>query len=207
MKGFLGRQTPRTKSPIDRSRGCLSCKGVRIGSPLGEPISGGESASDEELNGAIFPPAPSLEEQLWLDPSFRTDGMIVIDHGVFRAAMQQPLAPLQPLQPVQPPSIAPYQPSIPNTFDTLATTSIAELAAAVGGGPAQGRRTAASTGHRPDRFGRVIAIVELGAKREHHAAFAGGLGSHGPRLPFRADLFAGQRGILVSRARRLGLDA
>ena len=112
--------------------------GARIGSPLGESISDGESASDEEPNGAIFPPAPSLEEQLWLDPSFRTDGMIVIDHGVFRAAMQQPLAPLQPLQPVQPPSIAPYQPGIPNTFDTLATTSIAELAAAVGGGPAQG---------------------------------------------------------------------
>ncbi len=52
--------------------------------------------------------------------------------------MQQPLAPLQPLQPVQPPSITPYEPSIPGSFETLGSTSIAALAAAVGGSPAQG---------------------------------------------------------------------
>ena len=45
-----------------------------------------------------------MDEQLWLDRPFRIDGVIVIDHGVFRTAKQQPLAPLQPLQPVQPPS-------------------------------------------------------------------------------------------------------
>jgi iron complex outermembrane recepter protein len=83
-------------------------------------------------------PGPTQDEQLWINLPRSLEADIVIDHGVFRAAMQQPLAPLQPLQPVQPPSITPYEPSIPGAFETLGTTSIAALAAAVGGGPAQG---------------------------------------------------------------------
>lgn len=86
----------------------------------------------------VSPPTPSTDEQLWLDDPFRIDGGIFLDHGVFRSAFQQPLAPLQPIQPVQPPSLTPYEPNIPGAFDTLGTTSIAELAAAVGGGPVQG---------------------------------------------------------------------
>ncbi len=90
------------------------------------------------LSSAFCPPAPTLDEQSLLESPFQRDGEIFIDHGVFRAAFQQPLAPLQPLQPVQPPSVAPYQPNIPSAQDTLGMTSIAELAAAVGGSPAQG---------------------------------------------------------------------
>src|SRR4029079_9776855 len=83
-------------------------------------------------------PAPTTDEKLWRDLPLSLDADIFLDHGVFRAAMQQPLAPLQPLQPVQPPSITPYQPSIPGEFDTLGSPSFAALAAAVGGSPAQG---------------------------------------------------------------------
>ncbi len=88
--------------------------------------------------GSPLPPGPTQDEQLWTNLPRTLESDIFIDHGVFRAAMQQPLAPLQPLQPVQPPSITPYEPSIPGSFETLGTTSIAALAAAVGGGPAQG---------------------------------------------------------------------
>ncbi|HEY2761243.1 MAG TPA: TonB-dependent receptor, partial [Pirellulales bacterium] len=90
------------------------------------------------LQPPLDPPSPSTDEQLWLADPFQIGGGIFLDHGVFRTALQQPLAPLQPLQPAQPPAITPYEPSIPNAFDTSTTTSIAELAAAVGGGPVQG---------------------------------------------------------------------
>ena len=97
-----------------------------------------DTGRNSAANGLNMPPAPTVDEQLWLNFPSALEGSIYLDHGVFRAAMQQPLAPLQPLQPVQPPSITPYEPSIPGAFETLGTTSIAELAAAVGGGPAQG---------------------------------------------------------------------
>jgi hypothetical protein len=89
------------------------------------------------INSAFRPPTPSMDEQGLAESAYQRDGDIFIEDGVFRAAFQQPLAPLQPLQPVQPPSIAPYQPNVPSALDTLGTTSIAELAAAVGGSPAQ----------------------------------------------------------------------
>ncbi|HZZ27418.1 MAG TPA: hypothetical protein VFE46_05360, partial [Pirellulales bacterium] len=106
---------------------------------IGESQNGSDDdVEDSVQTEAIVLPAPTAEEQLWLHFPSTLDGSIVIDHGVFKAAMQQPLAPLQPLQPVQPPSITPYEPSLPGAFETLGTTSIAELAATVGGGPAQG---------------------------------------------------------------------
>ena len=83
-------------------------------------------------------PLPSTDEQLWLGDPFQIGGGIFLDHGVFRTALQQPLAPLQPLQPVQPPAITPYEPNIPNAVEPTTTISIAELAAAVGGSPVQG---------------------------------------------------------------------
>ncbi len=83
--------------------------------------------------------APTSEEQSFADSVYHFGDTIVIDHGVFRAAYQQPLAPLQPLQPVQPQNITPTEPTLPGAaLSPLAGTSIAELAAAVGGSPVQG---------------------------------------------------------------------
>ncbi len=108
------------------------------------------------MGAAFQPPAPTVEEASLVTSVFQPAGEIYIDHGVFRAAFQQPLAPLQPLQPVQPPSVAPYQPNIPTTADTLGTTSIAELAAAVGGSPAQGVNQQQSQAIAPTDIGALL---------------------------------------------------
>ena len=104
---------------------------------------------------AFRAPAPDDDEQALLASIFHDDE-IYIDHGVFRVAFQQPLAPLQPLQPVQPPSVAPYQPNVPSTLDTLGMTSIAELAAAVGGSPAQGVTQQQSQAIAPTDIGALL---------------------------------------------------
>lgn len=96
------------------------------------------SAQPAPQPSQINAPAPTSDEQQLADAPFLYESEFFFDHGVLNAAFQQPLAPLQPLQPVQPPSINPFEPSITSSFNTLGMTSIAELAAAAGGGPAQG---------------------------------------------------------------------
>jgi iron complex outermembrane receptor protein len=108
------------------------------------------------LRPIISAPAPTYDEQMFVEQPFAYGNDIHIDHGVFKAAMQQPLAPLQPLQPVQPQSIAPYEPQIPSTISSLSTTSIAELAAAVGGSPAQGVSAAQAQAIAPTDLGGLL---------------------------------------------------
>ncbi len=110
------------------------------------------SASSSE---PMSPPEPTADEQLWLDSTFHNFN-IIVDHGVFRSAYQQPLAPLQPLQPVQPPSLAPTEPSAPGGLGSLSTVSIAELAAAVGGSPVQGVGGAQAAAIAPTDLGGLL---------------------------------------------------
>lgn len=84
------------------------------------------------------PPQPSFDEQLWLGFPMGNPEPSFLDPDVFQSAFQPPLAPLQPIQPVQPQTLAPIEPIFPGSFNTLGMSTIAELAAAVGGGPAQG---------------------------------------------------------------------
>jgi iron complex outermembrane recepter protein len=120
--------------------------GVCSAADYRRPTSGVESAS---------PPEPTADEQLWLDSTFHTFN-IIVDHGVFRSAYQQPLAPLQPLQPVQPPSLAPTEPTAPGGLGALGTVSIAELAAAVGGSPVQGVGQAQAAAIAPTDLGGLL---------------------------------------------------
>ncbi|MCC7087025.1 MAG: TonB-dependent receptor [Pirellulales bacterium] len=112
--------------------------------------------ADTEGNYPIYArraPSPSLEEQIWLnDPGF-DDELRYFDEQFFPSAFQQPLAPLQPLQPVQPQTLAPIEPTFPGSFNTLGMSSIAELAAAVSGSPAQGVGQAQAT---------TLATTDLG---------------------------------------------
>ena len=101
--------------------------------------------------------APTAEEQSFADSVYHFGDTIVIDHGVFRAAYQQPLTPLQPLQPVQPQNITPTEPTLPGgALSPLAGTSIAELAAAVGGSPVQGVGQAQAQSIAPTDLGALL---------------------------------------------------
>jgi iron complex outermembrane recepter protein len=107
-------------------------------------------------------PGPTPDEQLWLGNAFEEGrGGIIVDHGVFRSAYQQPLAPLQPLQPVQPPTLTPTEPTAPaGAFSALGGVSVAELAAAVGGSPVQGVGAAQAQSLAPTDLGALLQSAQ-----------------------------------------------